>query len=325
MLARLAAEFYWLGRHAERIEHTARLLRFQINRLPDRPVDELTLGWQAIYRILGQPSVGTTATGDDAEAAVIPDAYTLAGTLVEERANPDSLVSCWEHARENGQRVRAHLPLPVWTCLNQGYLWIRDSDFNTAWARGPSTLVSEAIDRLNLLAGVVEAVMPRDEAWRFLELGRFIERVQYQAELLAGWVEFNRDEAEAGAGALSWADLLRVCGAYEVYCRRHSTNIERQQALRLLTQDPEVPRSLRFAAQHITQVLAGIDPVGARYPMAAPHRMALGLTASIEVEPAGLSGEDAEFFRSVGQDGRVLHDLTMAAYVTHSLPREVAT
>ena len=323
MLARLAAEFYWLGRHTERIEHTARLLRFQLNRLADRPADELTLGWQAVYRILGQPSVGTMATGDDAETVVIPDAYTLTGKLVEERANPDSLISCWEHARENGQRVRAQLPLPVWTSLNQGYLWIRDSDFNTAWTRGPSALVSETIDRVKLLAGVVEAVMPRDEAWRFLGLGRFIERVQHQAELLAGWIEFNRDET--GASALSWADLLRVCGAYEVYCRRHSTNVERAQALGLLTQDPEVPRSLRFAAQRITQVLAGIDPVGARYPMAAPHRMALSLTASIEVKPTGLSGESAEFFRSVGQDARVLHDLSMAAYVTHSLPRELAT
>ncbi|MDE0213254.1 MAG: alpha-E domain-containing protein [Deltaproteobacteria bacterium] len=323
MLARLAAEFYWLGRHAERIEHTARLLRFQLNRLPDRPVDELTLGWQAVYRILGQPSVSSHVDGDDAETVVIPDAYTLAGKLVEERANPDSLLSCWEHARENGQRVRAELPLPVWTCLNQGFLWIRDSDFTTAWTRGPSALVGEAVDRLHLLAGVVEAVMPRDEAWRFLELGRFIERLQHQAELLAGWVEFNREEA--GASALSWADLLRVCSAYEVYCRRHSTNIERQQALGLLTQDPEVPRSLRFAAERIARLLAGIDPVGARYPMAAPHRMALRLAASIEVEPTGLSGEAGEFFRSVAQDGRVLHDLTMAAYVTHSLPQELAT
>ncbi len=323
MLARLATEFYWLGRHAERIEHTARLLRFQLERLPDRRPDELTLGWQAVYQILGRPSAGTAAIGEDAETVVIPDAYTLAGDLVEERANPDSLLSCWEYARENGQRVRAHLPLPVWTCLNQGYLWIRDSDFTEAWARGPSNLVSEAIDRLNLLAGVVEAVMPRDEAWRFLELGRFIERVQHQAELLAGWVDFNRDEADAGA--LSWADLLRVCGAYEVYCRRHSTNVERAQALGLLTQDPEVPRSLRFATLRITQVLTGIDPVGARYPMAAPHRMALRLAASIEVELTDLSAEGAEFFRSVGQHGRMLHDLTMAAYVTHSLPQEAVT
>ena len=325
MLARVAAEFYWLGRHVERIEHTARLLRFQLTRLADCPADELTLGWQAVYQILGQPPVGTTASGDEAETIVIPDAYTLAGELVEERSNPDSLLACWESGRENGQRVRAQLPLPVWTCLNQGFLWIRDSNFSAAWAEAPSALVNQAIDRLRLLAGVVEAVMPRDDTWRFLELGRFTERVQHQAALLASWVEFSLDDRD-GSG-LSWADLLRVCGAYEVYCRRHSTDVERTDALGLLTQDPELPRSLRFSVQRIEELLGGIDPVGARYPLALPHRMALRLTAAVEMEPAGLSvgTEAGDFFHRAENDARTLHHATMAAYVTHTPAEGLAT
>ncbi len=324
MLARVAAEFYWLGRHVERIEHTARLLRFQLTRLADCPADDLNIGWQAVYRILGQAPVGATASGDDAETVVIPDAYTLAGGLVEERSNPDSLLSCWELGRENGQRVRAQLPLPVWTCLNQGYLWIRESDFSAAWSKAPAALVTEAIDRLRLLAGVVEDVMPRDDTWRFLELGRFIERVQHQAALLASWVELNFEERASG---LSWAELLRVCGAYEVYCRRHSTDVEKKETVSLLTQDPELPRSLRFSVQRIEELLAGIDPVGARYPLAPPHRMALRLTATVEMEPAGLSAEAAagDYFRSVENDARTLHQLTMAAYVTHTPAEGLAT
>ena len=324
MLARVAAEFYWLGRHVERIEHTARLLRFQLTRLADCPVDDLNVGWQAVYRILGQAPVGATASGEEAEAIVIPDAYTLAGELVEERSNPDSLLSCWELGRENGQRVRAQLPLPVWTCLNQGYLWIRESDFSAAWSKAPDALVNDAIDRLRLLAGVVQDVMPRDDTWRFLELGRFTERVQHQAALLASWVELNSEERASG---LSWAELLRVCGAYEIYCRRHSTDVEKKEAVRLLTQDPEIPRSLRFSVQRIEELLAGIDPVGARYPLAPPHRMALRLTATVEVEPAGLSAESAagDYFRSVEDDARTLHHLTMAAYVTHTPAEGLAT
>lgn len=325
MLARVAAEFYWLGRHLERIEHTAGLLRFQLDRLADRPAEELAAGWQAVYHILGQPPVGSTASGDEAETVVIPDAYTLAGNLVEERANPDSLLSCWEHGRENGQRVRAQLPLPVWTCLNQGYLWIRDSDFSVAWSTAPAALVNEAMDRLRLFAGVVEAVMPRDDAWRFLELGRFTERVQHQAVLLASWVELGHEEQ--AANALSWADLLRVCGAYEVYCRRHSTDVGRKEAIRLLTQDPELPRSLRFSVQRIEELLAGIDPVGARYPLAPPHRMALRLTAAVEMEGAGLSVETgaSNFLHSLEDDARTLHHVIMAAYVNHSPARRLAT
>ena len=71
------------------------------------PADELAVGWAAIYRSLGQPPPGATAGAEEAEVYLIPDAYTLAGSLVEEGANPDSILSCWSQARENGQRVRA--------------------------------------------------------------------------------------------------------------------------------------------------------------------------------------------------------------------------
>lgn len=323
MLARVAADFYWLGRHVERIEHTAGLLQFQLTRLVDRPADELAVGWQAIYQVLGQAPPGVATSGGEAETLLIADAYTLAGNLVEETANPDSLLSCWQRGRENAQLVRAQLPLAVWTCLNQGYLWIRDSNFALTWAKAPAALVRETIDRLRLLAGVVDATMSRDDAWRFLELGRFIERIQHQAGLIGCWIEFSREDRSDAA--LSWADLLRVCGAYETYCRRYSTRVDREEALGLLTRQPELPRSLRFSVQRIDEMLAGIDPVGAHHPLAPPHRMALRIAAAIEVEATRLSGaaESGGFFQSMEEHGRTLHDLTMASYVDHSLTEAV--
>ena len=323
MLARVAADFYWLGRYAERVEQTARLLEYQLTRLVDRPADELAVGWGAIYRALGQAPPGATTNPDDAEAFLIPDAYTLAGNLVEESANPDSILSCWRCARENAQRVRAQLPLSVWTRLNQGYLWMREVDFARAWAQAPAQVTREVIDRMRLFAGVVHSTMPRDDAWRFLELGRFIERAQHQAALLEAWVEFAREKR--GAVALSWTDLLHVCGAYEVYCRRHSMKVVRADVLGFLARNPELPRSLRFCLQRMEEMLIGVDPLGARYPLAPPHRMALRLTAAIEMEAAGTSNEvdSGVFFRAIESDARALHDLVMAAYVHRTLAEEI--
>ena len=138
MLARVAADFYWLGRYVERVEQTARLLEYQLTRLVDRPADELAVGWGAIYRALGQAPPGATSGVEEAEDFLIPDAYTLAGNLVEESANPDSILSCWRLGRENAQRVRAQLPLSIWTGLNQGYLWMREVDFAREWAQAPA-------------------------------------------------------------------------------------------------------------------------------------------------------------------------------------------
>lgn len=317
MLARSAADFYWMGRYFERTEQTARLLQYQLKRLVDTPADELALGWRVIYRTLGQSTPVAPTTTDEAEAFLIADAYTLAANLVEDTGNPDSMVSCWTIARENAKQLRPWLPVRVWTCLNQGFFWLRDCNFHEAWAAGPAALAAEGIDRLRLLAGVVDSRMPRDDAWRFLELGRFVERLQQQTALLDAWDRVGR--SPGGNPILSWAGLLRVCGAYEFYCRSHSMVIRRHSALGLLVRNPELPRSLCFAVHRIGSLLSGIDPRGARYPLAPPHRMALRLAAAVETDLH--SEEDARegksSFEVLRKDGLALHDLTMASYVDY--------
>ena len=319
MLARVAANFYWMGRYLERTRHTLRLVRYPLDRLVDRTTDEIGSGWQVVYRALGQAPPHRAEDGAEAEAFLMTDAYTLAGVLIEETANPDSILSCWSVARENARQVRSHLPLPVWTCLNQGHLWMRGIDLPTAWAKGPASLASEASDRLRLLAGVMDALMYRDDGWRFFALGTFVERSQHQAALLGAWLDLGR--GESGAAALPWADLLRICGAYEVYSRRYSMEVHQHQVLAFLIQDPELPRSLRFAAQLVREMLDGIDPVGARYPLAPPHRMALRLAAAVEVEAVGEGegGDSSRFLRSFRSDSCRLHELTMASYVDFPL------
>lgn len=316
MLARVAANFYWMGRYLERTRQTVRLVRYPLDHLVDRTVEEIAVGWEVVYRTLGQPPPIAAGDSGDGEAFLMTDAYTLAGSLIEEASNPDSILSCWSTARENARQVRPHLPLPVWTSLNQGYLWMRESDLPAAWAKGPAALVGEASDRLRHLAGTMDGLMYRDDGWRFFSLGSFVERVQHQAALLGAWIDLGR-----GGADLPWADLLRICGAYEVYSRRYSMEVRQEQVVAFLVQDPELPRSLRFAMRFIEEMLAGIDPAGARYPLAPPHRMALRLAAGLEVETldGSPSGDPDRFFRSIGGECRKLHDLVMTAYVDFPL------
>ena len=321
MLARAAADFYWMGRYLERTEHTARLLEYQLTRLVDTPADQLALGWRVVYRTLGHPTPQVPTDADEAEAFLIADAYTLAGTLVEDDTSPNSMISCWSQARENARQLRPWLPVRVWTCLNQGFMWIRDCNFARVWAEGPAELALEAIDRLRLFVGVVDAMMSRDDAWRFMELGRFVERLQHQAILLDTWVRVGQP---ADGPRLSWSDLLRVCRAYELYRRRRSIQVRRESAIGFLVRNPELPRSLRFAVRRIEQLLSGIDPGGARYPLAAPHRMAIRLAATVEMDLGDedrTEGGEVEPFPVLLRDSRKLHDLIMADYVNYPVER----
>ena len=333
MLARMAANFYWMGRYAERAENTARLLEHQLAGLVDTDADELAVGWRVVYRALSQSPPQAPADVDEAEAFLIADAYTLAGGLVEDTTNPASLISCWGMARENAREVRPRLPLRVWVCLNQGYLWLRDLEFAGVWAEGPVTLVSQAIDRLRLLAGVVDMTMARDDAWRFLELGRYVERLQQQVLLLDVWDRIGRRGNEGAT--MSWADLLRVCRAFDAFRRDRTLSLERESVLGFLVRNPEVARSLRFATDRIDALLRGIDPIGARHPLAEPHRRVLRVAASLEAgfesDPgsalgagtgarpaaAGPEPREASAFAILTRESRGLHDLLMATYVDY--------
>ncbi|MCY3698093.1 MAG: alpha-E domain-containing protein [Gemmatimonadetes bacterium] len=326
MLARMAANFYWLGRYAERTENTARLLEYQVTRLVDTDADELALGWRVVYRALSQSPPQAPADVDEAEAFLIADAYTLTGGLVEDTTNPASMISCWGMARENAREIRPRLPLRVWVCLNQGFLWLQETEFAEAWGEGPAALVSQAIDRLRLLAGVVDANMARDDAWRFLELGRYVERLQQQIVLLDVWDRIGRPDGDGLA--LSWADLLRVCGAFEPYRRDRSLTLHRGSVLGFLMRNPEVSRSLHYAIGRIESTLRGIDPAGGRPPLAAPHRLTLRVSAALELDPgeaeaapdaadAASDAASGEVFGLLTRDSRTLHDLVQATYVDY--------
>ncbi len=328
MLARAAADFYWTGRYLERAEQTARLLEYQLTRLVDTPADELAHGWRVVYAALGRATPNVPADADEAETFLIADAYTLAGRLVEDNTNPDSILSCWALARSNARQLRPWLPLGVWTCLNRGFLWIRDADFAAAWAESPAELVLDAIDRLRLLAGVVDGLMPRDDAWRFLELGRFVERLQSQTMLLDMWTRVARS-ADAPV-RLPWSDLLRISQAYALYRRRRPAPKQRESPIAFLVRNPELPRSLRFAVHRIETLLGGIDPRGARYPLAAPHRMAIRLAATVEMDPADRRAGTADdpgtgSFATLYRDGRALHELIMATYVRYPVEEGLPT
>lgn len=330
MLARAAADFYWMGRYLERAEQTGRLLDHQLNRLVDTPARELAHNWRVLYRAVGLAPPSVPDDADEAEVFLIADAYTLAGALVEDETRPHSIISCWSQARENAKQLRPWLPIPVWTSLNRGFLWIRESDFAAAWAMGPPVLVREAIDRLRLVGGVADAMMPRDDAWRFLQLGRIVERLQHQTVLLDTWDTLGPPGGTSTS--VWWADLLRVCGAFELYCRSRSMVVRREPALAFLVRNPELPRSLRFAVQRMGELLSGIDPAGARYPLAPPHRMALHLAAAVEMDPHGeethgeghgAAGSDS--FNALLGDSRALHDMIMAAYVAYPVEEGLPT
>lgn len=130
------------------------------------------------------------------------------------------------------------------------------------WAISPESFYADTVAQIDTFVGVAAATMYRGEGWRFMQLGRFIERAQLLAAVLVAQLTAEQQVEEASDA--DWTGLLRLCHAVEVYNRRYSVAVQPRQVLDLLVTDPRLPdslgRSIDRAAEEIGAIGPGPDP-----------------------------------------------------------------
>src|SRR5262249_12685597 len=115
---------------------------------------------------------------------------------------------------------------------------------------------------------LVDSTSSRDEIYHFLQLGRYLERVD-QISRIIGARSHTLREPEAGPAPaprlIHWTSLLRSCSADEAYLRVYRDRIDPQSLVRFLVVDADLPRSLRFCVDRCRESLHEIADEGAGY------------------------------------------------------------
>src|SRR5262245_2366496 len=117
MLNRVAETLYWIGRYVERAEDTARILDVQFATDVEQGVPVSHHTWQALIRATASPE----SPPDSSDRGVVEH-------LMLSRANPSSVLSCLERARDNARTVRERVSREFWEELNAAYLELRAAD-----------------------------------------------------------------------------------------------------------------------------------------------------------------------------------------------------
>ena len=318
MLARSAQGLYWMGRYLERAEQLCRQLRLQVEALVDRPVEEIHYGWSRIYAGLGRQPPGGDLGTEGSDDYVLADSYTLAGDLTFERSNPDSVRRCLALGRENARQMRDCISAEMWTCLNLSWLRIRDIGIEDIWKVSPESFYAETTREIDTFSGVAEATMYRDQGWRFMRIGRFLERSQLLGSFLLAQ-QAERDQG--GTSDTGWASLLRVCQAFDTYKRNYSVEVQGDRVLDLLVTDPLLPRSLCRSLDTLAAELEATGPGPGARAGAAADRLSGRLCALIRYEwPDREEPADREELLSqVGEHCRKLHQLITEAYIDYAV------
>jgi uncharacterized circularly permuted ATP-grasp superfamily protein/uncharacterized alpha-E superfamily protein len=236
--SRVAEHLFWLGRYSERAEVAARLLRVA---LPRFSVDDDEGRAARVPLAALAVALGLVAPADPPDSALLAAVY--------DDATPGALRFALQQVHRLAFGLRDRLSVDHGRTVNRllqdpGYDAVRELPRAMA-------LLDRAVDGLVTLSGFVLDGMTRDTGWRFLSIGRRIERLR------AICAAVSIAAREGRAGGLDW--LLELCDSSITYRARYVGQPEWLPVLDLLVRDDTNPRSVAWQLGGIGDMLGRID------------------------------------------------------------------
>jgi uncharacterized circularly permuted ATP-grasp superfamily protein/uncharacterized alpha-E superfamily protein len=330
--SRIADNLFWLGRYVERAEGTARLVRAVAVRLSDPSGSgdsEQASDFDPLLRMLeaqtyvrrqllveGDVHRGRTAWPDDSGRWLLGAVFdpapggTLRATLGETYRVARSLRD-W--LSPDSWRAVAHLDQE----LGRPYA---ASDPSTP--RALVDLLNRVVTLLAALEGLITESMTHNQAWRFLEIGRRLER----ASLVIGLLRSGLGVPSMREGPVLEA-LLDIAASGAIYRRRYLATLQAAPVVDLLLCDETNPRSALFQLESVATHLGAL-PRTTRATRSAQEKLVLSaLTELRVVDVADLCDaiEQRERRRLLALLDRVgahlpaLSNSLAAAYFTHAV------
>ncbi len=150
-----------------------------------------------------------------------------------------SIVESISSARENARGAREVTSTEIWECLNTTYNALPERE-RAAKRLGPHEFLSYVEGRAAQFAGLADSTLSRDDGYRFMVLGRAIERVDMIVRLLLSRVG---DSASSPA----WVTVLRSAGAHDTYLRTYRGVLDAGRVVEFMMLDRLFPRSIMYS------------------------------------------------------------------------------
>ncbi len=255
MLSRTADNLFWMARHIERAENTARVLGVSHlnSMLPSDMTGDAYL-WYAPLNITG------CAPGYEARYDKVT-AEQVSHYLALDPENPFSIYSSLKLARQNARAVRGAITSEMWESINATWLEFSRTSKTVSY-EGIFNLADWVKDRSHLFRGVTAGTILKDTAHSFIRLGTVLERADSTARILDVKYHIllpNLQDIGGAADYYQWGSLLRSVSAFEAYRKLYRDVITPLNVAELLILNPKMPRSLHACMNEVDAILEDID------------------------------------------------------------------
>jgi uncharacterized alpha-E superfamily protein len=244
MLSRTAANLFWMARHIERAESTARLISMG-QRMAVLPGSAYREEWRSVLRVTGCEAL-LTKTGPITESDIVQ-------ILLLDPENPASIHSCLVRARANGRSVRTKLTQEMWEALNMSWRRFEGLEVGEARRELPA-LIDWVKTRASIFRGAAETGMMRHAGHAFMRIGGAIERAQMTLRLLD--VKYfvllpETDVVGGGRDHYQWTSVLHALSGIRAYHHVYGGVYTPAQISDFLMVNRAFPRSVAYCVDQL--------------------------------------------------------------------------
>jgi uncharacterized circularly permuted ATP-grasp superfamily protein/uncharacterized alpha-E superfamily protein len=248
--SRVVENLFWMGRYAERAEASMRILRTVFITLNGEDLIS-----EKCTRLLLQTVTEITATHPgfinchpsllvepEQELLRIVHDQNLGGSV---RTNIEAMLKCADNSKELLSSDTLRVINDIRDALSELSL-----DLSGDFASAPEEALDPLVTGLMALSGLANESMVRDFGWRFMDIGRRLERAVKTIAIVKSLVVPVVSETEQNVLLQS---LLLSVEALISYRRRYRARIGVQSSLDLVMMDTSNPRSLLYQLERLNE------------------------------------------------------------------------
>lgn len=316
--SRTADNLYWLGRYMERLDNAARMMRSAALRLAVErfgPAQRQELSYLA--RLLVEGGLIDPSAGE-----MMPDGSGLMLALSVSGARGRGLDEAFTSVRRIAQALRDRVSNDMWNVVIGN---VRDARERIRSESSEVDGFIAALDNLVVViaafGGMVSENMTRGSGWRFLEIGRRLERGVYGSSIIKQLLASRREEAES---ALHLA--LELSDSTITYRSRYFTAIQMGPVVDLILADEANPRGIAFQIQtiitHLNELAHSFERVSDRPEQALAELILAGIRGAKidrldDVHDQTARQELGELLGNLRRQFLALSDAITRAYFSH--------
>lgn len=298
--SRAADNLFWLGRYIERVEATLRLIRALARRAIENEdmYAEGAATTQRLRKLLGDWGAAPAKP----KTPLTPQAFLNAAMFnVDEYG---SAVSLARACQRSASAIRERLSSDTWRILVDLCQKLENAQ---APLDEPEILelAENELQAVASISGLAQENMNRVAGWRFLEIGRRLERGVNTCRLVRN---FGMEQARAA----DFDVLLDLIDSQITYRSRYIVGVAPYPVRDMALLDPYNPRSVAFQTEKLSEHIGTLPVLRQDGMLEAPNRIAIEVNADLATKVASCITN--EFVLSIERRLMGLADAVAARY-----------